>query len=303
MNNSKINAVNFGMMPKIDDMVTFSDRLIMYDNLDKPFSEALTGEMASFLDKLPKKIDFAIIFLCVEGEFNIRYNLKEITAGKGHLVVLVPGTVVEQLCFNRDARFIVITVPDQHYAPESSFQNATYVQKNFTSPIALQLDEDVFISGIDTYRQLKNALMTMGDKVNDDLVKAYIMVMAGLAAVNIQRWMLSHPDKPDNSREATVKQFLANVQEEHRSHRDVAFYAELAGLSPKYFAKIIHSFTGKHPLDWIRSYVVLDAKSMLKSGEYSIAEICEALNFSSRAQFNRYFKDETGLSPVEYTRS
>lgn len=291
------------MLPSVESMVSYSDQLVLYDNLNTPLLSTLTSEIESFIGDLPKRIDFAIILLCVKGRIEIDCNLRNLVAGPKGLLVLVPGTIAERIYIDPDSTLIVLSVPDQNYAPESSFQNATYVQRNFTSPIAIELDDEVFHSGIESYKQLKNAIVTMGDKMSDDLVKAYIMVMAGLAAVNLQKWMIAHPQGAKPSKEQVLKQFLTNVEEYHREHRDVSFYADKAGLSPKYFAKIIHASSMKHPLDWIKSYVILDAKSMLKSGEFSIGDICEALHFASRAQFNRYFKDSVGLSPMEYAKS
>lgn len=298
----KIKDVTFDMMPYAHTMVSYGDELVLYDNLDMPISQVMTPMVADFLSDLPKRIDFTVVLLCVKGHIEVDYNLQELRAGEGDLLVLVPGTIAERLYFDPSSTIICIAVPDQQLAPDSSFQNATYVQKNFTSPICLHLDHDVLHSGIESYQQLKRTLLTMGDKVNRDLVKAYIMVMAGLAAVNLQKWLIEHPEEKKSSKERVLKKFLADIEEHHREHRDVAFYAEKAGLSPKYFAKIIHSTSQKHPLDWIKGYVILDAKSLLKSRQYSVGQICEMLNFPTSAQFNRYFKEATGLAPTEYVK-
>lgn len=283
-------------------MVKFSDRIVMYDNLDKPLKEVGNSSFQSFIDGLPTMITFALILLCVEGEIEIDCNLRRLNAKKGGLVVLVPGTIVKHLNISPESRLIVLAVPDQEYAPAASFQNATYAQKNFTSPISLQLEENVVRSGIDSYLQLRNAIVTMGEKVTDDLVKAYILVMAGIAAVNLQKWMIEHPEDKKRSKEKILNDFLTNVEKEHRQYREVNHYAQAAGLSPKYFAKVIWETSGKRPLDWIRECVILDAKAMLKSGEYSIGQICEQLNFKPQSLFNRYFKDATGLTPMQYAK-
>lgn len=300
----KIKDVTFDMMPFAHSMVTYADALVLYDNLDMPISQVMTPMVMEFLSDLPKRIDFTVVLLCVKGHIEVDYNLQQLRAGEGDLLILVPGTIAERLEFDPNSTIICLSVPDQELAPGSSSLNAVYVQKNFTSPMCLHLDHDVLHSGIESYQQLKRTLLTMGDKVNSDLVKAYIMVMAGLAAVNFQKYLIAHPEDKKNTKERVLKQFLTDIEEHHREHRDVAFYAQKAGLSPKYFAKIIHTTSQRHPLDWIKGYVILDAKSLLKSRQYSIGQICEMLNFPpGGAQFNRYFKEATGLSPTEYARS
>lgn len=299
----KMQEVGFDMMPKSPAMVKYLDRLVLYDNLDIPFKEGFGEEIDKFINTLPIKINFAVIAVCVKGNIEIDCNLSKLSLTPGGVAVLVPGTIIEKASVDQSGTYIIISVPDQSYAPGLSFHNAAYSQKNFTSPLTVQLDEDVFRSGLDSYRQLKSSLLAMGDKVTDDLVKSYIMVMAGLAAVNFHKWKIINPESKATNKEVIMKEFLANVEEFHSQRRDVTFYAEKAGLTPKYFAKIIHSESGKKPLDWIRGYVILDAKQMLKSGQYSVTQICEKLNFDSRSHFNRYFKEETGVSPSEYIKS
>lgn len=298
-----INETDFGMLPKSDTMVAYKDRIVLYDNLDRPLSSVFNDEIKAFITLLPKRIDFTVVVVCVEGEIEVGCNLRTLKAGPGGLIVLVPGTIGESIRIAPETHLIVLAVPDKDYAPDSSFQNATYSQKNFTAPICLQLDDEVLKSGIESYRQLKHTILTMGDQLTDDLVKAHIMVLAGLAAVNLQKWMIANPEEKIPPKELLLKKFLSNVEEHYKEHRDVSYYAGLADMEPKYFAKVIYATSGKRPLEWIKEHVILDAKSMLKSREYTITQICDALHFGSQAHFNRYFKEATGMSPLDYVKS
>lgn len=298
----EVKDTDFGMLPKADTMVAYKDKIILYDNIGKPLSSIITDEIDAFMTLMPKKIDFTVVVLCTKGHIEIGCNLRVFSIGPGGLIVAVPGTIGESIKIDPDSEMIVLAVPDQDYAPDNSFQNATYAQKNFAVPVCLQLDDAVLKNGIDNYMQLKNTIITMGDKLTDDLVKAYIMILAGLAAVNLQKWMIDNPDDKLPKKELTVKKFLENIDSYSKEHRDVAFYAQLAGMKPKYFAKLIYDTTGKRPLDWIKQRVILDAKSMLKSREYSIAQVCEILHFPLRAHFNRYFKEATGMTPNDYLK-
>lgn len=298
----EIKDTDFEMLPKADTMVAYKDKIILYDNIGKPLSGIITDEINSFITIMPKKIDFTAVILCTKGHIEIGCNMKMFSIGPGGLIVAVPGTICESIKIDPESEMIVIAVPDQDYAPDNTFHNATYAQKNFTAPVCLQLDEQVLKSGIDSYMQLKNTILTMGDKLNDDLIKAYIMVLAGLAAVNLQKWMIENPDDKLPAKELTVKRFFENIEKYYKEHRDVAFYAQLADMEPKYFARIISENTGKRPLEWIKQRVILDAKSMLKSREFSIAQVCETLHFPQRAHFNRYFKEATGQTPNDYLK-
>lgn len=299
----KAKEVDFGMLPRVEGTVAYEDKLIMYDNLDTPIYEALTNDILTFIGDLPKRISFAFILVCLKGRIDIRCNLKDFSIEERGLMVMVPGTICESLSFSKDCTLLALSVPDQNYAPGPSFENATYVQRNFTSPIALRLDEDVLQSGVNIFKQLKAALQKKGNAANDELVRAYITVMAGLAAVNLQKSLIDNPPESVSTKELVLKNFLSSVENDHRKARDVSYYAEKAGLSPKYFAKIIKATSGKHPMEWIMEYTVLDMKSVLKSHECSISQACSLFGFSSRSQFDKYFKKVAGCTPAEYVRS
>ena len=284
-------------------MVKYADRLLLYDNLDKPLSETLTPGVRAVISHLPKKMNFVIAILCVKGRLDIGCNMEKLSITDGGLMVLVPGTIAESVDMDMDSRMIVIVVPDDEYAPDSSFHNATYAKGNFTSPVAIQLDESTVKSGIETYLQLKSVLKEKGNKVNNDLVKAYMTLLAGLAAVNFQKILHERRKIRISASERIYKDFLVLLSYEYRMHKDVSFYADAARLSAKYFAKQIFNASGRHPLEIIRDQVILDAKSMLNSSDYSIKDICGILDFPSTAQFSRYFKAAVGMTPGEYRKS
>jgi len=56
-------------------------------------------------------------------------------------------------------------------------------------------------------------------------------------------------------------------------------------------------------LEYINSLKIREAKSLLRSGDYSYTEISEKLGFSSIHYFSRMFKKHTSLSPSEYVKS
>jgi AraC family transcriptional activator of pobA len=98
-------------------------------------------------------------------------------------------------------------------------------------------------------------------------------------------------------KEDIFHKFLDLVHEHHQNERSVSYYADELCLSPKYLSRIVQEITGRHPTDWIRDYVILDAKTMLKSCEYTIQQISERLHFPNQSFFGKYFKKEVAAHP------
>ena len=94
--------------------------------------------------------------------------------------------------------------------------------------------------------------------------------------------------------------FLNDVHEYCGTERSVAFYAGRCCLSPKYFARIITESLGKKPGDIIKASVILEAKVLLVSNDYSVQQVSDKMNFPNSSFFCKYFKSATGCSPRQY---
>jgi AraC-like DNA-binding protein len=80
----------------------------------------------------------------------------------------------------------------------------------------------------------------------------------------------------------------------------MAFYATNLGLTPKYLSKLIKQASGRSAPEWIDSFVILEAKNMLKYTDNSIKEIVYKLHFPNPSVFYKFFKAHTGMTPSQY---
>ncbi len=71
-------------------------------------------------------------------------------------------------------------------------------------------------------------------------------------------------------------------------------------LTPKYLSQVVYAVSGRYAGEWIRDYVILEAKALLKSGQYTIQQVSDMLNFANQPFFGVYFKKAVGCSPTAY---
>ena len=94
--------------------------------------------------------------------------------------------------------------------------------------------------------------------------------------------------------------FIREVQKNYMVNREVSFYASKLCITPKYLGVVVAQVSGRRPLEWIRDYVILDAKAMLLTREYSIQQISQMLNFPNPSFFSKYFREAVGYSPSKF---
>ena len=71
-------------------------------------------------------------------------------------------------------------------------------------------------------------------------------------------------------------------------------------MSRASFFRKMKSLTGMTPNDFILSYRLDKAASMLKEGRWRVNEISDMLGFSSQSHFSKVFKNKFGVSPKDW---
>ena len=107
---------------------------------------------------------------------------------------------------------------------------------------------------------------------------------------------------PMNREQEVLLRFEEDLHNFSRKDRSVGFYARRQCLSEKHFSRMVKKASGRKPMDIIREYVILDAKSLLLTGLYSVKEIAEKLGFINNSFFSRYFRLSTTQTPLEFLR-
>ncbi len=96
--------------------------------------------------------------------------------------------------------------------------------------------------------------------------------------------------------------FMQILAAHYTTQREVAWYASQLSLTPKYMSEVVKNVTGRTVGQWISLMVVMEIKSLLRNTDMSIKQIAQRLNFSTQSFLGRYFKNNTGISPLDYRK-
>lgn len=103
-----------------------------------------------------------------------------------------------------------------------------------------------------------------------------------------------------NDTSETIRKFNVLVDENYKSLKQVADYADLMFKSPKTLANVFKQQGSKSPLQLIHERVAIEARRQLLKTSKTAKEIAFDLGFDNVSSFNKLFKKCTNLTPVEF---
>lgn len=97
-----------------------------------------------------------------------------------------------------------------------------------------------------------------------------------------------------------LQKFITMLYQSYKLEHEVKFYSEAQFLTSRYFSAIIKEKSGKTPSEWIAAALLVEAKRQLSTTSHTIKEVSENLHFPNQSYFGKWFKNLTGLSPLEF---
>lgn len=94
--------------------------------------------------------------------------------------------------------------------------------------------------------------------------------------------------------------FRDAVERDFANTRRLADYAEALAYSPRTLSRATLAAAGMPAKEFIDRRVVLEAKRMLACSTLAAARVGETLGFSSATNFNKFFAQRTGTTPIAF---
>lgn len=257
----------------------------------------------------PCRFDGYLVVCCRKGRFNVNINLGRYEVEEGSLVVCTPGNFFQldsvEMEDVRESRFVVIAAREDVLSGLNVDLSRLLEESVslFDNPcISLTPSEiDVFDRYVDISRSILSVDNTGAMDALRSLASSALYLLGGIWGERIEKARALSAGR--NLRTKTLfHEFLKLVSEYHCTERNVSFYADKLCLTPKYLSKVIRNASGKSAPQWIDSYVILEAKNMLKYSEMTIKEVVYRLHFPDASSFYKFFKAHTGVIPSEYRK-
>ncbi len=106
---------------------------------------------------------------------------------------------------------------------------------------------------------------------------------------------ITHDDAVINDCQVWIAEHCANAN-------PISVMIQRSGLPPTTFARRFNRATGYHPMDYVHTLRVEEAKELLEKTDDAIDQIGRDVGYEDPASFRRLFKRKSGLTPSHYRR-
>lgn len=125
-------------------------------------------------------------------------------------------------------------------------------------------------------------------------------VLRHLLAVLVLRVASLPSASPGTEQGEVYLSFRDAVERDFANTRTLSDYAEALACSPRTLSRATIAAVGMPAKEFIDRRVVLEAKRMLACSTVPAARIGERLGFSSATNFNKFFAQRTGTTPIAF---
>lgn len=295
----------------IRELKHLSQGSIVNDNLsDDLFIAEMHYESKMDIIEYPCRFHGYMAFFCIKGEFEVEINLKKFTIRKDSMFIYTPGNIVRVT--NIDPRekesvhFVVVAISEDLMSSTRFDFSKLYNEslRLLESPCVVinENERGLYRKYFDLIQEVSKMRMPNMRESVTALISSIFYLMGAMWTDRLTAAKKNGGDEMSTRSKIVLEDFLLLVRDHHTKERSLSFYADKLYLTPKYLSKLIKSVSGKSAHEWIDSFVILEAKNLLKYSDMSIKSIVYELNFPNQTTFYRFFKTKTGMTPSEYRK-
>ena len=295
----------------IRELKHLSQGSIVNDNLsDDLFIAEMHYESKMDIIEYPCRFHGYMAFFCIKGEFEVEINLKKFTIRKDSMFIYTPGNIVRVT--NIDPRekesvhFVVVAISEDLMSSTRFDFSKLYNEslRLLESPCVVinENERGLYRKYFDLIQEVSKMRMPNMRESVTALISSIFYLMGAMWTDRLTAAKKNGGDEMSTRSKIVLEDFLLLVRDYHTKERSLSFYADKLYLTPKYLSKLIKSVSGKSAHEWIDSFVILEAKNLLKYSDMSIKSIVYDLNFPNQTTFYRFFKTKTGMTPSEYRK-
>ncbi len=224
------------------------------------------------------------------------YQLKE-----GDVITCKPRNIFEKSMMSMDFNALVLFLSPEYVAQLSQMVRMEWTYSMFSSSHKILHADAMTVSRYRLYFDLLQNHLSSPDTSHKELS---LRLLFASMAYDLQDLRKFHAEEllhqTYSSAENILRQFMQHLHDPSQPYLNVCEYASLFCITPKYFSSICKRLTGKTANLLISDEIVRSSQIMLRDSSKSVKQIAAMMGFKNQSHFGRFFRQQTGMSPMQY---
>jgi AraC-like DNA-binding protein len=252
----------------------------------------------------PYRLNAFVVGFVTKGTFKLNISNKEYEIGANQIYFTSPWHIRQYSRISGWEGFIMFIAPDfffQHPQGEYIFREFRFFHTENGMVIPTNDKSNAVLAD---YFSKMYALLKSNHPERLNMLFHYINIFL------YECKFLFSADVPQqtSSKDTTLNNFLHSLNnyfmELHKGKMDKAvslkYVANELHLHPTYLSNLLKQQTGKTAAQLVRERLILEAQSLLKNTDMTVAEVAYYLHFKDNSNFAKFFRHQVGQSPSDY---
>ena len=276
-------------------------------NRGAEINEALDGDVM-FLNDLRKitnlsamRKGYNTIIHCQGGRILVDIGgNQQVKIRPGQMLLIPAGKLVQPLMISTDVNASVLLISDKTLKSALGNQLSIWNKAMYMKEIYV-VEEAGWVEAMESYARtiFKTGSLPV---LFREILSSFLRMMLLMICEELMQHddMTSLNDASTTHDKEVFNEFLQLLSQQNQKRQRVSYYADKMNISPKYLSSICKKVSGKNPMRWITENAMQDCYSLLKDTDLSVKEISNRLGFPNPSFFGQYFREQAGVTPMEY---
>ena len=256
-----------------------------------------------------KPLDHGIVIICTAGAAQFEYDGLTVQLGKGDLFLFMAHSVVEKFMSSPD-----FNCRQVWFSRSAMWNMNMFTKSSLADLLPLKQNPKVSLSASDvalfeTYFQqlshhMRNSSLVLYPDIVRSIVSTYLLEVLSVLRRGERKVVAESGDNSQNNNGLRGKKladrFIQLVEQSDGRIRRVDEFAKMLNITPKYLSKLLMDTMNRKPSVMVHFFTLQAIENRLRFTDMTMQQIADDLQFPNASFFGKYFKEHSGMTPLEY---
>ena len=253
-----------------------------------------------------RPLDHGLVIICTAGVAQFEYDGHTVQLSKNDLFLLMAHSVVEKFMSSVD-----FDCRELWFSRGEMWNMNMYVKNSLADLLPLKHNPKVTLSDADAalfetyFKQLsyhiRNSSQLLYPEITHSIVGAFLLEV--LSVLRRGNNMLKDNNLINNNGlhgRKLADRFVQLVEQSDGRIRRVDEFAQMLNVTPKYLSKLLMDTMHRKPSVIVAFFTLQAIENRLRYTDMTMQQIADDLHFANASFFGKYFKEHSGMTPMEY---